>query len=78
MRRHVISMGVVSVLLLMLTALPGLAGPPDQRDGTAELGTTSVAVQRVVVPSFRLGEEAAMLLVGSALIALAAALRRAA
>jgi hypothetical protein len=40
--------------------------------------TTTVAVQRVSIPATGIRDEAAMVLLGSALIGLAAALRRAA
>lgn len=63
--------------LAWLLAAPALAGdtpPPD--DIVAKRAT--VAVQRAAVPAPGLRDEAAMVLVGTALIGLAAAVRRAA
>lgn len=61
--------------LLVLTALPAFAErtKPDE-----EIAPAPVAVQRVAVSSFALRDEAAMVLIGTALIGLAAAVRRAA
>lgn len=54
-------------------ALPATAAAPDARDREAP----AVAVQQVPVHLPRLRDEAAMVLVGTALIALGAAVRRA-
>lgn len=50
-------------------------GPDEPREAAA---SAPVAVQRVSLPGTHLREEAAMVLVGTALIGLAAAVRRAA
>ena len=47
-------------------------------DDTTRVEPATVAVQRVSIPAGGMRDEAAMVLVGSALIGLAAALRRAA
>ena len=53
------------------------AAPPTYNDRTAaDRAVPAVAVEQVRVPALGLREEAAMLLVGSALIGLAAAVRR--
>ena len=68
---------VVSYLCagLLTMAAPAVAGP----DGAARIDTPpAVAVQRVAVPPAGLRDEVAMVLVGSVLIGVAAAVRRAA
>lgn len=64
--------------LLGLLSLPGTtaASPDDVREPAAV--AQAVAVQRVSVPAIGIRDEAAMVLVGTALIGLAAAVRRAA
>jgi hypothetical protein len=47
-------------------------------DGRETASTTAVAVQRVGIPASGLRDEAAMVLIGTALIGLAAVVRRAA
>jgi hypothetical protein len=59
-----------------LFATPLFAASPAVND--ARDGAPTVAVQRVNVPTAGLRDEAAMVLVGTALIGLAAAVRRAA
>ena len=54
-----------------------LAATPSEPEPVVE-GTTAVAVQQTRIPSTGLRDEAAMVLVGTALIGLAAAVRRAA
>ena len=75
MRRQLVS--------LMFAGLVGIAASPAGATPTVEDGQPAavpapVAVQRVSVPPFGLRDEAAMVLVGTALIGLAAAVRRAA
>jgi hypothetical protein len=60
----------------MLTAVGTIAAAPPEEG--APKGTATVAVQRVPLADPGLREEAAMVLVGTALIGLAAAVRRAA
>jgi hypothetical protein len=76
MRGKLVSTMFVSWMFVMCGAVPGLAHPPDGSE--PQLATPAVAVQRVSVFSTGMSEEAAMLLVGTALIGLAAAVRRAA
>ncbi len=61
----------------VLGASPVPASPPATKARTTE-ATTSVAVSQVRVPVPGLRDEAGMVLVGTALIGLAAAVRRAA
>ena len=72
MRRQMVSYAFAGLVTLLATPLVAGAAPgsPDE--------TTTVAVQRVAVPAYGLRDEAAMVLVGTALIGLAAAVRRAA
>ena len=60
-----------------LVASPLSAAPAAKEPRTTD-ATTTVAVQQVRVPVTGLRDEAAMVLVGTALIGLAAAVRRAA
>jgi hypothetical protein len=61
--------------MCMMLAAPVIAAP----EGPAKIDTPpAVAVQRVAVPATGLRDEAAMVLVGSVLIGVAAAVRRAA
>jgi hypothetical protein len=72
MRRLVVGCVCAGALLM---ATPVLAGP----DTPAKIESPpAVAVQRVAVPTSGLRDEAAMVLVGSVLIGVAAAVRRAA
>lgn len=76
MRRKMVSLAFVSFVVAMAAAVvaPMMAGAaPTSPDETA-----SLAVQRVAVPGPIIRDEAAMVLVGSALIGLAAVVRRAA
>lgn len=72
MRKHLLS--ALFAGMLALAASPALAGNPDDET----VAPAPVAVQRVSVPSTGLRDEATMVLVGTALIGLAAAVRRAA
>lgn len=74
MRRHfgtLLFAGLVS-----MAAVPALA--EDTKDLETVTAPSAVAVQRVSGPATGLRDEAAMVLVGTALIGLAAAVRRAA
>ena len=73
MRRQLVSLALAA-LALMATGLH--ASPTVDDDGAAV--APAVAVQRVNLPIPPLRDEAAMVLVGGALIGLAAAVRRAA
>ena len=66
---------LLALFLLPGSAAPVSAAPPD--DG-AVAGPRRVAVQRVAIPLVGVRDEAAMVIVGAALIGLAAAVRRAA
>jgi hypothetical protein len=72
MRKYLASL----VFALTVTAAPALAATATNSEETA--GPATVAVQQVRVPVPGLRDEAAMVLVGTALIGLAAALRRSA
>ena len=67
-----------SVAILGLLAGTPLVAAPAATDEAPSNVSAPLAVQRTSVPAFGLGEEAAMVLVGGALIGLAAAVRRAA
>lgn len=71
MRKYLLFAVVAGLLAFM--APMAIADTPD--DDTA---TAPVAVHRVSLPSMGLSDEATMIVVGSALIGLAAAVRRAA
>jgi hypothetical protein len=73
MRRYFESLLLVG--LFVLTASPVFAERPKPDE---EIAPAPVAVQRVAVHGYALRDEAAMVLIGTALIALAAAVRRAA
>lgn len=77
MRRYVVFFVLAGCLAL---ALPLLAAPSAKGDTTVtgNPDAPAVAVQQVRVPLPGLRDEAAMVLVGTALIGLAAAVRRAA
>jgi len=73
MRRQIVFLmfaGFFGIFMTSLAASPSVEGAP----GTT--ATTSVAVHRPNLPGSRLRDEAAMVLVGTALIGLAAAVRR--
>ena len=70
MRKHLLSIVIAGFLLL--AGSPARATQP----ATDQSAQAPVAVQRVAVPSRGLPDEAAMVLVGAALIGLAAAVRR--
>lgn len=71
MRRYVAGLAFAGALAVVLPIAAEPAPDRTNRDAPA------VAVQQVKVPVPRLRDEAAMVLVGTALIALAAAVRRA-
>ncbi len=74
MHRYLLTIGIAA---FMFTAAPVNGGPaPDPTDDTIK--AAPVAVQRVTVKPLQLRDEAAMVLIGTALIGLAAAVRRAA
>jgi hypothetical protein len=75
MRRQIVWLIFAGVLGLCASALAATGGSQEAREPDS---TTPVAVQRVSVPPAGLRDEAAMVLVGTALIGLAAALKRAA
>jgi hypothetical protein len=72
MRMHLGNLALAGMIALL--ASPAYAGGA----GTEEVVAAPVAVQRVNLPATGLRDEAAMVLVGTALIGLAAAVRRAA
>ena len=72
MRRHLVSLTLAG---LAVASGSGQAAPTAVEQGS---NTPTVAVQRVSLPYPAVRDEAAMVLVGTALIALAAAVRRAA
>jgi len=73
MRRYLASLAFAGAVAL---SAPAAAASADTV--TPASNPSAVAVQQVHVPPYRLRDEAAMVLVGTALIALAAAVRRAA
>ena len=72
MRKYLLFAFVAGLLAFM--APKAVADTPDDETVTA----SPMAVQRMSIPSMGLRDEAAMVLVGTALIGLAAAVRRAA
>ena len=74
MRRQLVSLAIAG-LASMAT---GLGAAPVVDDTTAASAAPTVAVQRVSVPMPAVRDEATMVLVGTALIGVAAAVRRAA
>ena len=74
MRGYLASLALVASAAV---AAPSAAAPADTERTPADAGA-AVAVQQVRVPAQGLRDEAAMVLVGTALIGLAAAVRRAA
>ena len=73
MRRRVVALTFAG-LAALASGHAAAAPSADDASGTS----ATVAVQRVSVPDLRLRDEAAMVLLGTALIGLAAAVRRAA
>lgn len=76
MRGNLAAMFLMSWLSFPFGTPSAVAAAPDTTD--PELAASAVAVQRVNLSSTGLRDEVGMLLVGSALIGLAAAVRRAA
>ena len=74
MRRQLVSLTIAGLAVLTTTSSASPAGD----DTTAVTAEPTVAVQRVSLPLPALRDEAAMVLVGTALIGVAAAVRRAA
>lgn len=72
MRRHLLSLGVAGLLGVLVSPSAGGAAP-ETNDIIAPL-----AVQHFSLPSAGVRDEAAMVIVGAALIGLAGAVRRAA
>lgn len=72
MRKHLVSITFAGLLAVVATP-PATAVTPDND----AVSPAPVAVQRVSLPSMGIRDEAAMVLVGTALIGLAAAVRRA-
>lgn len=69
----------VCAAFAVLTSAAGLGAVPSTgQEPAARPAAAPVAVQRVAIPETGFGEEPAMVLVGAALIGLAAAVRRAA
>lgn len=66
--------------VMIVTGVVGLVAGPVHGESTKDetVAPATVAVQRVAVPGSGIRDEAAMVLVGTALIGLAAAVRRAA
>lgn len=77
MRMHLMSIAF-SALMAVLATPAALSASPKADTETPVAAAQPVAVQRVAVPSAGLRDEAAMVLVGTALIGLAAVVRRAA
>jgi len=78
MRRH-ISLQSASLMFVVLMGLLALPLVVTGQSATVESATAdTVAVQRISIPVAGLRDEAAMVLVGTALIGIAAAVRRAA
>lgn len=78
MRRQLVSLtfaGLISMCASPLTAAGGSQGTGEARETPS---AAPVAVQRAGMPANGLRDEAAMILVGTALIGLAAAVKRAA
>jgi len=76
MRRQfvVVVFAVVAAVAAVSVAAAGRVAAAEPRENTA----APVAVQRVAIPATGIRDEAAMIVVGTALIGLAAAVRRAA
>jgi hypothetical protein len=76
MRRQFVSLTFAGLMGLWVSPLAAAATTPDE--GRETPATGAVAVQRVNIPATGLRDEAAMVLIGTALIGIAAAVRRAA
>lgn len=74
MRRQLVSLAIAGVAFMAT----GFGASPVVDDTTAATAAPTVAVQRVSLPVPAIRDEAAMVLVGTALIGVAAAVRRAA
>lgn len=78
MRRQVSKLVLTATLVLAGTPLMAVGGPVSSDSPEPSASQAPVAVQRVAVPANGIRDEAAMVLVGTVLIGLAAAVRRAA
>jgi hypothetical protein len=74
MRRYLLTTGIAAFMVMVAPAAGG--STPDTKDDTLE--SAPVAIQHVSAEPPYLRDEAAMVLIGTALIGLAAAVRRAA
>ncbi len=74
MRRQLVSMTLTGLAVLSTA----LSASPAVDDNTVANAAPTVSVQRVSLPLLAVRDEAAMVLVGAALIGVAAAVRRAA
>lgn len=75
MRKHLIALSFAGLLAVLGTPAASTATTKADAETASQ---APVAVQRVAVPAKGMRDEAAMVLVGTALIGLAAAVRRAA
>jgi hypothetical protein len=73
MRRHLVSLTIAASAIVAT----GLSASPAVGDEAAASPAPTVAVQRVSLPVPAIRDDAAMVLVGTALIGVAAAVRRA-
>jgi hypothetical protein len=76
MRRQIVSLMFAGFVGLWASLLG--AGASTQEEGRETATTSTVAVQRVSIPAAGIRDEAAMVLIGTALIGLGAVVRRAA
>jgi hypothetical protein len=77
MRRQIVALMFAGFMGLWASPLAA-SGDSTATDGRETASTTAVAVQRVAIPASGLRDEAAMVLIGTALIGLAAVVKRAA
>lgn len=78
MRRHLRLYILAALIGCSAVAIAAAASVPDMRADVRKASTPTLAVERIRVPGGGLRDEAAMVLVGTALIGLGAAVRRAA
>jgi LPXTG-motif cell wall-anchored protein len=78
MRREWVLLIFAAVVVVAVAAATAAAASRPPADPASDSTAAPVAVQRVGIPATGMREEAAMVLVGTALIGLAAAVRRAA
>jgi hypothetical protein len=82
MRRHLLSMTVAGLVGVLASSaaggiIPDIAQEAGISEKEAAIDPAPIATQRIAVPSVGLRDEAAMVLIGTALIGLAAVVRRA-